>query len=134
MFSSFFFKNYEPRFYFKLNSLKVASNNSTLQNCRLAIITRAFRQPSSRASILMSVCVCVRSMCANNINFYIWPWYRAAECAQSVRSFGGSEAGAPTFEESVRLRVPDDEEADFILPHFQRVAISGEDTSGVSQF
>ncbi|KAJ0173439.1 hypothetical protein K1T71_010588 [Dendrolimus kikuchii] len=55
---------------------------------------------------------------------------RAAECAQSVRSFAGSDAGA-VFEEAARLRVPDDDETDIILPHFQRVAISGEDTSGV---
>ncbi|KOB65988.1 AMP deaminase 2, partial [Operophtera brumata] len=55
---------------------------------------------------------------------------KAAECAQSVRSFGGSEAGS-VFEEAARLRSADDEEPDVILPHFQRVAISGEDTSGV---
>ncbi|KAM3959322.1 AMP deaminase 2-like isoform 2-T3 [Aphomia sociella] len=58
---------------------------------------------------------------------------KAAECGQSARSFGGSEAGgaAAVFEEAARLRVPDDDEQDVILPHFQRVAISGEDTSGV---
>ncbi|GBP32329.1 AMP deaminase 2 [Eumeta japonica] len=63
---------------------------------------------------------------------------RAAECGQSVRSFAGSEAGgaggtgAPALEEAAaRLRVPDDDEIDYVLPHFQRVAISGEDTSGV---
>ncbi|XP_049878123.1 AMP deaminase 2-like isoform X4 [Pectinophora gossypiella] len=59
---------------------------------------------------------------------------KAAECGQSVRSFGGSEAGgagAAVFEEAVRLRLPDEDEADVVLPHFQRVAISGEDTSGV---
>ncbi|XP_075983059.1 AMP deaminase 2-like isoform X2 [Anticarsia gemmatalis] len=57
---------------------------------------------------------------------------KAAECGQSVRSFGGSEAGAnAVFEEGARLRIPDDDEPDLVLPHFQRVAISGEDTSGV---
>ncbi|KAL0868849.1 hypothetical protein ABMA27_007199 [Loxostege sticticalis] len=55
---------------------------------------------------------------------------KAAECGQSVRSFAGSEAGG-VFEEAARLRVPDDEEQETVLPHFQRVAISGEDTSGV---
>ncbi|XP_026332916.1 AMP deaminase 2 isoform X2 [Hyposmocoma kahamanoa] len=56
---------------------------------------------------------------------------KAAECGQSVRSFGGSEAGCATnvFEE--RLRMADEDEPDVVLPHFQRVAISGEDTSGV---
>lgn len=51
-----------------------------------------------------------------------------------MRSFAGSEAGgaAAVFEEAARLRIPDDDEPDFVLPHFQRVAISGEDTSGVS--
>jgi hypothetical protein len=61
-------------------------------------------------------------------------WYalcRAAECGQSARSFAGSEAGG-VFEEAARLRVPDDDDHDIVLPHFQRVAISGEDTSGVS--
>ncbi|XP_028163654.1 AMP deaminase 2 isoform X8 [Ostrinia furnacalis] len=56
---------------------------------------------------------------------------RAAECGQSVRSFAGSEAGGGVLEEAARLRVPDDDEQETILPHFQRVAISGEDTSGV---
>ncbi|VVD04347.1 unnamed protein product [Leptidea sinapis] len=57
---------------------------------------------------------------------------KAAECSQSARSFAGSEAGgaASVFEEAARLR-PDDDDMDIILPHFQRVAISGEDTSGV---
>ncbi|XP_023950489.1 AMP deaminase 2 isoform X2 [Bicyclus anynana] len=57
---------------------------------------------------------------------------KAAECGQSTRSFGGSEVGgaAAVFEDAARLRV-DDEDFDVILPHFQRVAISGEDTSGV---
>ncbi|XP_048486204.1 AMP deaminase 2 isoform X3 [Plutella xylostella] len=55
---------------------------------------------------------------------------KAAECGQSVRSFGGSEAGAMTFEEAVRLRGEEDE-PEVVLPHFQRVSISGEDTSGV---
>lgn len=60
---------------------------------------------------------------------------RAAECGQSVQSFAGSESGAPpVFEEAARLRVPDDDDLDIILPHFQRVAISGEDTSGVRLF
>ncbi|CAG4956920.1 unnamed protein product [Colias eurytheme] len=56
---------------------------------------------------------------------------KAAECGQSARSFAGSEAGgaAAVFEEAARLR--DDDDMDVILPHFQRVAISGEDTSGV---
>ena len=36
------------------------------------------------------------------------------------------------LEEAARLR-GDDDDYDVILPHFQRVAISGEDTSGVSQ-
>ncbi|XP_028163644.1 AMP deaminase 2 isoform X2 [Ostrinia furnacalis] len=56
---------------------------------------------------------------------------KAAECGQSVRSFAGSEAGGGVLEEAARLRVPDDDEQETILPHFQRVAISGEDTSGV---
>lgn len=58
---------------------------------------------------------------------------KAAECGQSARSFAGSEAGgaAAVFEEAARLRVPDEDEQDVVLPHFQRVAISGEDTSGV---
>ncbi|XP_013194241.2 AMP deaminase 2 isoform X3 [Amyelois transitella] len=58
---------------------------------------------------------------------------KAAECGQSARSFGGSEAGgaASVFDEAAKLRVPDDDDVDVILPHFQRVAISGEDTSGV---
>lgn len=58
---------------------------------------------------------------------------RAAECGQSARSFAGSEAGgaAAVLEEAARLR-GDDDDFDVILPHFQRVAISGEDTSGVS--
>ncbi|XP_041969408.1 AMP deaminase 2 isoform X2 [Aricia agestis] len=57
---------------------------------------------------------------------------KAAECGQSARSYAGSEAGgaASVFEEAARLR-GDDDEFDVILPHFQRVAISGEDTSGV---
>ncbi|XP_047512528.1 AMP deaminase 2 isoform X4 [Pieris napi] len=55
---------------------------------------------------------------------------KAAECGQSARSFAGSEAGGAVFEEAARLRV-DDDDLDVILPHFQRVAISGEDTSGV---
>ncbi|CAH2044839.1 unnamed protein product, partial [Iphiclides podalirius] len=55
---------------------------------------------------------------------------KAAECGQSVRSFAGSEAGG-VLEEAARLRITDEEEADVVLPHFQRVAISGEDTSGV---
>ncbi|CAH2244864.1 AMP deaminase 2-like isoform X2 [Pararge aegeria] len=57
---------------------------------------------------------------------------KAAECGQSARSFAGSEAGgaAAVFDDAARLRV-DDEDFDVILPHFQRVAISGEDTSGV---
>ncbi|KPJ17036.1 AMP deaminase 2 [Papilio machaon] len=54
---------------------------------------------------------------------------KAAECGQSVRSFAGSEAGA--LEEAARLRLADEDELDIVLPHFQRVAISGEDTSGV---
>ncbi|XP_068619304.1 AMP deaminase 2-like isoform X5 [Battus philenor] len=53
---------------------------------------------------------------------------KAAECGQSVRSFAGSEVGV--LDEAMRLRA-DDDEADVVLPHFQRVAISGEDTSGV---
>lgn len=57
---------------------------------------------------------------------------RAAECGQSVRSFGGSEAGGAGAVFDERLRSADDDETDFVLPHFQRVAISGEDTSGVS--
>lgn len=58
---------------------------------------------------------------------------KAAECGQSARSFAGSEAGgaAAVFEEAARLRVLDEDEQDVVLPHFQRVAISGEDTSGV---
>lgn len=52
---------------------------------------------------------------------------RAAECGQSVRSFGGSDAGALLEE-----RRGDDEDHDMVMPHFQRVHISGEDTSGVS--
>ncbi|XP_063895689.1 AMP deaminase 2 isoform X2 [Helicoverpa armigera] len=56
---------------------------------------------------------------------------KAAECGQSVRSFGGSEAGGAGAVFDERLRAADDEETDFVLPHFQRVAISGEDTSGV---
>ncbi|XP_041969416.1 AMP deaminase 2 isoform X6 [Aricia agestis] len=61
-----------------------------------------------------------------------WTSTRAAECGQSARSYAGSEAGgaASVFEEAARLR-GDDDEFDVILPHFQRVAISGEDTSGV---
>ncbi|XP_022130397.2 AMP deaminase 2 isoform X3 [Pieris rapae] len=55
---------------------------------------------------------------------------KAAECGQSARSFAGSEAGGAVFEEAARLRA-DDDDLDVILPHFQRVAISGEDTSGV---
>ncbi|CAH4034182.1 AMP deaminase 2 isoform X4 [Pieris brassicae] len=55
---------------------------------------------------------------------------KAAECGQSARSFAGSEAGGAVFEEAARLRA-DDDDMDVILPHFQRVAISGEDTSGV---
>ncbi|XP_072929630.1 AMP deaminase 2-like isoform X2 [Epargyreus clarus] len=57
---------------------------------------------------------------------------KAAECGQSARSYAGSEAGgaAAVFEEAARLR-GDNDELDFVLPHFQRVAISGEDTSGV---
>ncbi|XP_064073921.1 AMP deaminase 2 isoform X3 [Vanessa tameamea] len=57
---------------------------------------------------------------------------KAAECGQSARSFAGSEAGgaASVLEEAARLR-GDDDDFDVILPHFQRVAISGEDTSGV---
>ncbi|CAH0728660.1 unnamed protein product, partial [Brenthis ino] len=57
---------------------------------------------------------------------------KAAECGQSARSFAGSEAGgaAAVLEEAARLR-GDDDDFDVILPHFQRVAISGEDTSGV---
>lgn len=58
---------------------------------------------------------------------------RAAECGQSVRSFGGSEAGGAGAVFDERLRAADDDETDFVLPHFQRVAISGEDTSGVSE-
>ncbi|XP_063387499.1 AMP deaminase 2-like isoform X1 [Cydia fagiglandana] len=50
---------------------------------------------------------------------------KAAECGQSVRSFGGSEAGALLEERR------DEFEHDMVMPHFQRVAISGEDTSGV---
>lgn len=56
--------------------------------------------------------------------------YRAAECGQSARSFAGSEAGGAFDEASTRLRL-DDDDLEVILPHFQRVAISGEDTSGV---
>ncbi|XP_046971218.1 AMP deaminase 2 isoform X3 [Vanessa cardui] len=57
---------------------------------------------------------------------------KAAECGQSARSFAGSEAGgaASVLEEAARLR-GDEDDFDVILPHFQRVAISGEDTSGV---
>ncbi|XP_034833968.1 AMP deaminase 2-like isoform X2 [Maniola hyperantus] len=57
---------------------------------------------------------------------------KAAECGQSTRSFAGSDAGgvAGVFDETSRLRI-DDDDLDVILPHFQRVAISGEDTSGV---
>ncbi|CAB3248655.1 unnamed protein product [Arctia plantaginis] len=56
---------------------------------------------------------------------------KAAECGQSVRSFGGSEAGGANAVFDERLRIQDDDEIDIVLPHFQRVAISGEDTSGV---
>ncbi|KAH9642301.1 hypothetical protein HF086_009665 [Spodoptera exigua] len=68
--------------------------------------------------VIMSVCtnICV---------------FGAAECGQSVRSFGGSEAGGAGAVFDERLRSADDDETDFVLPHFQRVAISGEDTSGV---
>lgn len=51
---------------------------------------------------------------------------RAAECGQSARSL----AGDAVLEEAAKLRATDDD-FDVVLPHFQRVAISGEDTSGV---
>ncbi|XP_032521504.2 AMP deaminase 2 isoform X4 [Danaus plexippus] len=51
---------------------------------------------------------------------------KAAECGQSARSL----AGDAVLEEAAKLRATDDD-FDVVLPHFQRVAISGEDTSGV---
>nr|XP_032521506.1 AMP deaminase 2 isoform X7 [Danaus plexippus plexippus] len=55
-----------------------------------------------------------------------WTSTRAAECGQSARSL----AGDAVLEEAAKLRATDDD-FDVVLPHFQRVAISGEDTSGV---